>query len=121
MPTNAEISLNNAISTSVRAFRLVETLDLSPNRQTRGPRLTLDARRFFFLNVSFLSAQALQIMAAPSISLLKKSPTIAKYFEDCVRPCSSQFHNKVNNVVLFCELTTSFLHCMQMFSKYCRT
>ena len=29
----------------------------------------------FLVNVSFLSAQALQIMATPSISLLKKSPT----------------------------------------------
>ena len=55
MPTNAEISLNNATSTSVRALRLVETLDLSPNRQTR-PSLTLGAPsinfRFYGIQIS---------------------------------------------------------------------
>ena len=65
MPTNAEISLNNAITTSVHALRLAETLDLSPNRQTRPSLTLLLSLNTFLVNVSFLSAQALQIMAAP--------------------------------------------------------
>ena len=84
----AEISLNNAVS--IRALRLVETLDLTPNRQRDlawfgltwrlvHQALTFDfvASKFllspntFLVNVSFLSAQALQIMAAQVFRNLK--------------------------------------------------
>ena len=80
---DANTSLNNAISTSVRALRLVETLDLSPNRQTQ-PSLTVGAPsvnfRFYGIQISsffkhFLSQCLDSVgagsanMAAPSINL----------------------------------------------------